>query len=223
MISPGSMRAISAAMLATLGFADAELAGRDIDPGERKAVFVRRNARSRQRQQIVVAAGLEQRILGQGPGRYQPHDIAAHHALGAALARFGRVLELFAHGDAMPERDQPMQIFVRALDRNAAHRNVVAEMLAALGQHDAERAGGHFGILEKQLVEVAHPVEQKTIRIGGLDLDILLHHRGDAGGVIRRLAAAAFLRARLSRALAFRRSSGVLACCGVGRVHGGGR
>ena len=54
-------------------------------------------------------------------------------------------------------------------------------MLAAFGQHDAERAGGDFGVLEEQFVEIAHPVEQQAIRIGGLDLDILLHHRRGAG------------------------------------------
>ena len=98
----------------------------------------------------------------------------------AALARLGRVLELLAHRDAMAERDQLVQIFVGALDRHAAHRDVAAEMLAAFGQHDAERARGDLGVVEEQFVEVAHPVEQQAIRIGGLDLDILLHHRRDA-------------------------------------------
>ena len=37
-----------------------------------------------------------------------------------------------------------------------------------------------LGIVEEQLVEIAHPVEQQAVRIGGLDLDILLHHRRDA-------------------------------------------
>ena len=55
-----------------------------------------------------------------------------------------------------------------------------AQMLAALGQHDAERAARDLGVLEEQLVEVAHPVEQQAVRIGGLDLDVLLHHRRDA-------------------------------------------
>ena len=53
-------------------------------------------------------------------------------------------------------------------------------MLAALGQHDAERARGDFGVLEEQLVEIAHPVEQQQAGIGGLDLKVLFHHRRDA-------------------------------------------
>ncbi len=77
----------------------------------------------------------------------------------------------------MAERDQLLQIIVGALDRHAAHRNVLAAMLAALRQHDAERARGDDGILEKQFVEIAHAVEQQAIRIGRLDLDILRDHR----------------------------------------------
>ena len=113
-------------------------------------------------------------------------ELVAQDGKFAALARGNlcrsqarRVFELFAHGNAVAERDQAMQIFVGALDRHAAHRNVTAEMLAALGEHDAERAGGNFGIVEKQFVEIAHSVKQKTIRIGRLDLDVLLHHRRD--------------------------------------------
>ena len=187
MISPGSMRAISAASVAAVALADAELAGRDIDPGQREAVLVGGRAGARQRQEVIIAAGVEKRILRQRSGRHQPHHVAAHDALGAALARLGRVLELLAHGDAMAERDQAMQIFVGALDRDAAHRNVAAEMFAALGQHDAERARSDLGVVEEQLVEIAHPVEQQAIRIGGLDLDILLHHRRDAAGIVGRL------------------------------------
>ena len=80
----------------------------------------------------------------------------------------------------MAERDQAMEIFVGAMDRHAAHGDVAAEMLAALGEHDAERARGDFGVLEEQFVEIAHPIEQQAIRIGGFDLDILLHHRRGA-------------------------------------------
>ena len=82
--------------------------------------------------------------------------------------------------DAVTERDQPVQVFVGAVDRHAAHRDVAAEMLAALGEHDAERARGDFGVLEEQFVKIAHPVEQQAIRVGGFDLDVLPHHRRGA-------------------------------------------
>ena len=55
-----------------------------------------------------------------------------------------------------------------------------------LVKHDAEVAGRYFGIVEEQFVEIAHPVEQQAIRIGRLDLDILLHHGGYATDFVGR-------------------------------------
>ncbi len=78
-----------------------------------------------------------------------------------------------------------MQIFFRALDRHAAHRNVLAQILAALCQHDAERARGGFGVVEEQFVEVAHPVEQQQAGVAGLDLDVLFHHRRNPARLLR--------------------------------------
>ena len=89
---------------------DAEFAGGNVDPGERE--LVRRRAGPRDRQQIIVAAGIEQRVLGERAGGDQAHHVAPHHALAAAFARLGGVLELLAHGDAMAERDQAVQILV---------------------------------------------------------------------------------------------------------------
>ena len=80
----------------------------------------------------------------------------------------------------MAQRDEPVEIFVGALDRHAAHRDVHSQMLAALGQHDTERPARDLGVLEEHLIEIAHPVEEQAIRIGGLDLEILLHHGRDA-------------------------------------------
>ena len=84
----------------------------------------------------------------------------------------------------MAERDEPVEILVRPVDRHAAHRDVAAKMLATLGEHNAERARGDLGVLEKKLVEIAHPVEQQTVGIGGLDLDILFHDRCGARGAL---------------------------------------
>ena len=84
----------------------------------------------------------------------------------------------------MAERDQPVEVIVGALDRHAAHADVLAVVLAALGQHDAERAARHLRVVEEQLVEVAHPVEQQAVRIGRLDLEILRHHRRQAAAAV---------------------------------------
>jgi hypothetical protein len=49
------------------------------------------------------------------------------------------------------------------MDRHAAHRDVLAEVLAALGQRDVERLGRRDRIVEEHLVEIAHPVEQERV------------------------------------------------------------
>ena len=64
--------------------------------------------------------------------------------------------------------DQPLEVFVGAMHRHAAHGDVAAEVLAALGEHNAEGARRDFGIFEEELIEIAHPVEQQAIRMGGL-------------------------------------------------------
>jgi len=171
------------AELIDAAFGDDEFRRRDVDPGEADAVAAGSGrAHARDRQQVVVGARVEQGVLGERAGGDQPHHVAAHHALVAALLRLRRILHLLAHRNAMAERDQPVQIVVGALHRHAAHRDVRAEMLAALGQRDAERARGGLSVLEEQFVEVAHPVEQQEAGIGRLDLEVLFHHRRDAAG-----------------------------------------
>jgi hypothetical protein len=112
--------------------------------------------------------------------RHQPHHAAGYHALVAAGACRGGIFGLLAHRDPVAGIYQPMQIVLGALHRHAAHRDIHALVLAALGQHDAERPGGDLGVLEEQLVEIAHPVEQQQPGMRGLDLQILFHHRRDA-------------------------------------------
>jgi hypothetical protein len=50
-------------------------------------------------------------------------------------------------------------------------------MLAPLGELDAECLGGFDRVVEEQLEEVAHAIEQEGIGMGGLDAGILRHHR----------------------------------------------
>ena len=179
--------------------ADLELAGREVERGERDhggcagAGFRAREDGG----QVVARLRIEQAVLGERAGRDEAHHVAAHDRLGAPLPRLRRVLELLAHGDAEALADQALQVFVGAVDRHPAHGDVLAQMLAALGEHDAERLGGGDGVGEEQLVEVAHAVEQHAVGIGGLDLQELRHRRRDAGG----RAGIGRLRRRLGSAL----------------------
>ena len=159
-----------------------ELAGRDVERGQRDHVGLAAAGLGAVEHggQIVARLGVEQAVLGQRAGRDEAHHVAAHHRLGAALPGLRRVLQLLAHGDAEALPDQPLQVFVGAVDRHAAHGDVLAQVLAALGQHDAERLRRGHRVLEEQLVEIAHAVEQQAVRIGRLDLQELRHRGRDA-------------------------------------------
>ncbi len=66
------------------------------------------------------------------------------------------------------ERDQLLQVLVGGVDGHAAHRNVGALVLAALGERDAERARGDLGVTKEHLVEVAHPVDSRQSGLAAL-------------------------------------------------------
>ena len=136
-----------------------------------------------QRGQEIMRARVEQAFLGKRPRRDEADDVTANHRLRPALPRLGGVLELLAHSDAMTLGDETLEIVVSRAHRHAAHRNVLALMLAALGERDAERARGDLGVLEEQLVEIAHAVEQEAIGVRRLDLEILGDHWRGAGSV----------------------------------------
>jgi len=51
-------------------------------------------------------------------------------------------------------------------------------VLAPRGQRDVEDRGGLFGVIEEQLEEVAHPVEEQAIAGLLAQREVLGHHRG---------------------------------------------
>ena len=126
----------------------------------------------------LAAAAVEQRLLGQRPRRDQADDRALDQRLGPArLARLGRAFDLLGDGDAVAGADQPGEIGFGGMDRHAAHRHRLAAVRAALGQRDVEAGRGGLGVVEEQLEEIAHPVEQQRIARLGLEAVILRHHR----------------------------------------------
>jgi hypothetical protein len=157
-------------------FADMERPGGNVDPGQPVLRFAG-TLDPRQGHQEVRLRRVEQFLLGERARRDQPGHVAPHHRFRAAFLGFRRILGLLADRDPEPERDQLLQIIVGRMHRHAAHRDILAQVLAALGQRDAERPRRVHRVLEEQLVEIPHPVEQKRIRVVRLDLDELLHHR----------------------------------------------
>ena len=157
------------------GFAQQKLARRNVERGQ---MIARRGlAGLRHRGQKIVGAGDQQRILGERAGRHQPHHVAPHHRLRPPPLRRLRVFELLGDGHAEALADELLQIFVRARHRHAAHRDVLARVLPAFRQRNAERARGLHRVVEEQLEEIAHAVEEQEIRVLGLHLKILRHHR----------------------------------------------
>lgn len=64
------------------------------------------------------------------------------------------------------------------MNGNAAHRDILIAMFAALGQGNVERFCCLDGIFKKHLVKIAHAVKQDHIRTRFLlDGQILRHHR----------------------------------------------
>ncbi len=147
-------------------------AGRDIDPGQCAVL-----AYGREGGQEIVAPCLQQRFLGQGTGRDQPHHVAGNDRLGPPFPGLGRIFHLFGDGDAEPLADQRQQIAFGGMDRHPAHRDGLALMGAAFRQRDVQGGGGGHGVVEEHLVEIAHAIEQKRAGIGVPDRQILRHHR----------------------------------------------
>ncbi len=153
--------------------------GRDIRPGDADQRTIPGTGK---RGQIIVGARVEQRVFGQRARRHEPHDGPGDHRFAAALAGFGRVLDLLADGDLEPFADQLLKIGFVGVHGHAAHGDIFAQMLAAFGQRDVEGPGGGHRIVEEELLEIAHAVEQQRAGMGLLDLHILGHHGRDVAG-----------------------------------------
>ena len=151
---------------------DAESARRNIDPSQRGLV-----AHGRETGKKVVAARLEQRILGQRPRCDKAHDVAGDDRFRAALLGLGGVLHLLGDGDTETLADQGQQIAFGGMDGHAAHRDRLALIGAAFGQRDIERGRGRQRILEEHLVEIAHAVKQKRAGVRLADGEELGNHR----------------------------------------------
>jgi hypothetical protein len=98
-------------------------------------------------------------------------------AFGAALLGLGGVFQLFANGDLEAGADQLGEIGLGRVHGHAGHGDVLARMLAAIGQGDPQRLGRAAGVVEEQLVEVAHAEEHQGVGLARLGLEELRHHR----------------------------------------------
>ena len=117
-------------------------------------------------EEVVRRAGEVGRV-GERAGRDHPHDVAPQELLALAGA-----LELLADRDLLAGLDQPGDVAVRRVVRNAGHRRALAR-----GQRDRQQARAQLGVLEEQLVEVAEAEQQQVVGEPALQLPVLRHHR----------------------------------------------
>jgi hypothetical protein len=153
-----------------------EVAGRHVEPGQAQVA-----AGLGQGRQVVVGPGVQKLVLAQGAGGHQAHHVAPHHGLAAALLGLGRVFHLLADGHLEAAADQPREVAVGGMDRHAAHGNVLAQVPAPLGERNVQGRRGLDRVVEEQLVEIAHAIEQQAVGMVPLDLQVLHHHGRDRG------------------------------------------
>ena len=105
---------------------------------------------------------------------------AGHCPFDKALGRTG-VLYLITYGDFVSFFHQLTDISFRRMPGDAAHGDAVLSTAVAAGQGELQLAGRHLGILEKHLVKIPHAIEQQSVRIFSLNLEILFIHGCQSG------------------------------------------
>ena len=126
----------------------------------------------------VGRAGVQQAVLGQRARRDDAGDLAPDHGFRSATRLgFLGVLGLLAHRHLEPGLDQAGQIGLGRGRRNPAHGDGLTLVLAAFCQGDVKSSRSPHGIIEEQLVEIPHAIEQQGIARGlGPQVEELLHH-----------------------------------------------
>ncbi len=119
----------------------------------------------------VVLLRAELRVGG-GAGGDHAGDLAAHQLLGEL-----GVLHLVADGDLVSLADELGDVALGGMVGNSAHGQGDAIDLLARGEGDLQLARGGDGVLEEELVKVAHAEEQQRGGMLFLDCGVLPHQR----------------------------------------------
>ncbi len=146
-----------------------EGAGRQLEPGEcRGALGV-----APEGGQVAALGALQQAGVGHRSGGVGADDLAPHQPLGGR-----RILDLLGHRHPESGVEQLAQVAVEGVVRDAAHRRRDLVVVPAPGEGDPEHRGRLLGVLEEQLVEVAHPVQQQRRAGPRLEVEVLPQHGG---------------------------------------------
>ena len=126
-----------------------------------------------------VARFVQQPGIGQRAGRDDARDLPVDRTFGG-----GRIAHLLGDDHRLAQLQQPRQVLLGAVVRHAGHLDRAACRGAARGERDVEQPRSLFGVVEKQLVKIAHAVEQQHVGMLRLDAQILLHHRRGGSGLL---------------------------------------
>jgi hypothetical protein len=150
-----------------------EAAARQFEPGEAEAVGAGGNCRQQR-----VTAFFEQRVVGDGARRDDTHHLSLDRAF-----RLGGVTDLLADRDRFALAHGARKVVIQGLHRHARHRDRLAAGRATGCQRDVQQSGRFAGVVEEQLVEIPHPIEQEHVRVLRLDAQVLGHDGGVGRGL----------------------------------------
>ena len=105
-----------------------------------------------------------------GAGSHRLRDFPPNDPLG-----FGWILHLIADGDPLPKRNQPCQVIVQRLGRNAGEGHTSRRSVVSRRERQPQEPGSLLGVLEEQLVEISDPEEDERVPVLGFDLSPLAH------------------------------------------------
>ena len=124
-----------------------------------------------------LATLIEQRGIGDRARRDDANDGALYGPL-----TLGGVADLFADRDRFAFAHEPREIVLGAVIGHTRHRDRRASGLATRGEGDVEQLRRTLGVVEEELVEITHPIEQQHVGVLRLQSKVLLHHGRVFGG-----------------------------------------
>ena len=154
------------------GFGERRLGHRQPSGGEVEPRHTGALARRVPRREQALAPRVEQVRVRDRARRDDARDLALERSL-----RRCRVAELLDDDHRLADLHQAREVLLDGVERHARHRDRRTGRLAPRGQRDVEQPRCALGVVEEQLVEIAHPVEDQLVRMLRLDAQILLHHR----------------------------------------------
>ena len=158
-------------------FAREELSRGDVEEGHAAdtvlAVGIADGGQMDGREKVVLLVVEHMLIDGHSRGHHLG-DATFHQSLGRL-----RVFQLVADGHTQSCPHQSGQIGVEGVIGKAGHLCAEGGTVVAPGKRDAEDARGIHRIFTIGLIEVTAAEEQQGIRIFGLEVVELLHHRGE--------------------------------------------